>query len=219
MSKEGRTARRSETRRPTPHVERKRRHKRALILESAVQAFAARGFYGTSMDDIAEELKLTRGSLYYYFRDKEEILALCHAAALDAVLEAAERVRAAKLRPDEALRRLIVEHVLIQVDKFHGTALALEIDALQPAARAAVVVARDRYERVMRDLLADGIGAGLFRTVNVKLTTFAIFGAINWIGRWYRASGSTSPREIGERFADLFLEALWPRPAGGTKAL
>lgn len=191
--------------------------RRIEILKSAAAAFRRRGYHGASVDEIASALEMTKGNLYYYFRNKEEILALCHGAALDAVLAAAERVRAAKLRPDEALRRLIVEHVHIQVDKFHGTALALEIDALQPAARAVVVVARDRYERVMRDLLAEGIGAGLFRPVDVKLTAFAIFGAINWIGRWYRASGPTSPHEIGDRFADLFLEALRARPAGGTK--
>ncbi len=222
MSKEVRTGRRSEPRQPSPHVARKRKLKRHLILESAVKAFAVRGFYGTSMDDIAEELHLTRGSLYYYFRDKEEILALCHLSALEAVLEAAERVRGAGLPPDETLRRLVVEHVRIQVDKFHGTALALEFDALEPKARAVVVAARDRYERALREILAAGIAAGLFRPVDPKLTAFAIFGAINWIGRWYRASGTSSPDEIGAQFAEVFLEGLRaqpgaaPREAGST---
>ncbi len=222
MSKEVRAGRRPEPKQPSPHVARKRKLKRHLILESAVKAFASRGFYGTSMDDIAEELHLTRGSLYYYFRDKEEILALCHLAALEAVLEAAERVRAAGLPPDETLRRLVVEHVRIQVDKFHGTALALEFDALEPKARATVVAARDRYERVLREVLADGIAAGLFRPVDPKLAAFSIFGAINWIGRWYRASGPATPDAIGEQFAEVFLEGLRMPPGaarpGGTQA-
>ena len=223
MSKEVRPGRRPEPRQPSPHVARKRKLKRHLILESAVKAFASRGFYGTSMDDIAEELHLTRGSLYYYFRDKEEILALCHLAALDAVLEAAERVRAAGLPPDETLRLLVVEHVRIQVDKFHGTALALEFDALEPRARAAVVAARDRYEGALREILADGIAAGLFRPVDPKLAAFAIFGAINRIGRWYRATGPATPDEIGAQFAAVFLEGLRAqtgaaRPGGSPAA-
>jgi AcrR family transcriptional regulator len=218
MSKEVRTGRRSEPRQPSPHVARKRKLKRHLILESAVKAFASRGFYGTSMDDIADELHLTRGSLYYYFRDKEEILALCHLAALEAVLEAAARVRGAGLPPDETLRRLVVEHVRIQVDKFHGTALALEFDALEPTARAAVVAARDRYERALREILADGVAAGLFRPVDPKLAAFSIFGAINWIGRWYRASGPATPDEIGAQFAEVFLDGLRTRPVGNEDA-
>jgi AcrR family transcriptional regulator len=160
------------------------------------------------MRDIARELRLTRGSLYYYFRDKEEILALCHVVALEAVLKALERVRATTSLPDEKLRRLVIEHVLIQVDKFHGTALALELDALRPASRAVVVAGRDRYERGMRALIEDGIRAGLFQPVDPKLTTFAIVGAINWIGRWYRPGGSASAAALSEHFATLFLDAL-----------
>jgi AcrR family transcriptional regulator len=203
-----RSGRAAPSRRPSPHVMRKREARRLRILESAVRAFAARGFHGTSMEDIARELRLTRGILYYYFRDKEEILALCHTVALEAVLEAFERVRASGLRPDEKLRRLIAEHVLIQVDKFHGTALALELDALRPASRAAVVAGRDRYDRGLRELIEEAIRDGLFRPVDPKLTAFAIVGAVNWIGRWYRPGGGATPEELGAQFADLFLSAL-----------
>lgn len=201
------TVRRPARRPASKRVETKRRARRQSILESAVKSFAQRGFFGTSMDDIAADLALTRGSLYYYFRDKEEILSLCHAVALDAVNAALDRVRAEKLPPDAAVRRLIVEHVRIMVDKFHGTALALEFDALDPKRRAAVVAARDRFERGLRDLLTEGVACGLFRPLDPKITGFAIFGAINWIARWYRPGGAT-PDEIGEAFARLFLKGL-----------
>lgn len=207
-----RSGRAAASRRPTPHVRRKREAKRLRILESAVHAFAARGFHGTSMLDISRELRLTRGSLYYYFRDKEEILALCHAVALEAVLEAYERVQASGLPPDQKLRRMIEEHVLIQVDKFHGTALALELDALRPPSRAAVVAGRDRYDRGLRGLIQEAILEGLFRAVDPKLTAFAIVGAINWIGRWYRPGGGAAPETLAAHFADLFLSALRAGP-------
>ncbi|HVO50372.1 MAG TPA: TetR/AcrR family transcriptional regulator [Thermoanaerobaculia bacterium] len=193
---------------PSPHVETKRRAKRARILESAVRSFAAKGFYGTSMDDIAEELLLTRGSLYYYFKDKEEILALCHETALEAMLEVTGRVRASQLPPDEALRRIVVEHVRVMVDKFHGTALAIQFDALDPKRRAGVVAARDAYERSVRDVIDDGIARKIFRPVDAKLATFAVLGSINWLARWYKASGGSSAREIGEAFSDVFLAGL-----------
>jgi len=203
-----RSGRAASSRPPSLHVQKKRDAKRLQILESAVRAFAARGFHGTSMEEIAGELRLTRGSLYYYFRDKEEILALCHAVALEAVLAAFEKVRASAMPPDEKLRRLILQHVKIQVDKFHGTALALELDALRPASRSAVVAGRDRYDRGLRELIEEGIRARLFRPVDTKLAAFAVVGAINWIGRWYRPEGGATPDELGSEFADLFLAAL-----------
>jgi AcrR family transcriptional regulator len=209
MAKPAKAARRRPAQRtPSPHVERKRRDKRSRILESAVRAFGDRGFWGTSMDDIAEELLLTRGSLYYYFQDKEEILALCHTVALEAVLDVLERVRAASLPPDVALRRLIVEHVRIMVDKFHGTALALDFDALDARRRAGVVEARDRYERGVRAVIAEGIRRRVFRPVDAKLAVFAIFGAINWMARWYRPGGPASAEVVGEQFAEVFLRGL-----------
>ena len=55
------------------------------------------------------------------------------------------------------------------VDKFHGTALALQFDALDPKRRASVVGARDAYERSVRDVIADGIAKKVFRPVNPKL--------------------------------------------------
>lgn len=196
---------------PSAHVETKRRAKRLRILESAVRSFAKKGFFGTSMDDIAEDLLLTRGSLYYYFRDKEEILALCHGTALEAVNDVLDRVKSAGLPPEAAVRRLIVEHVRIMVDKFHGTALALEFDALDARRRAAVVAARDRFEKGLRELIAEGVRRKTFRPVDAKLATFAVFGAINWIARWYRVGGGAGPEEVGEAFADLFLKGLLAR--------
>jgi AcrR family transcriptional regulator len=124
------------------------------------------------------------------------------------VLDVTGRVRASHLPPDEALRRIVVEHARVMVDKFHGTALALQFDALDPKRRAAVVAARDTYERSVRDVIADGIAKKVFRPVDPKLATFAILGAINWLARWYRAGGGASADEVGEAFADLFLEGV-----------
>lgn len=204
---EARLARRT----PSSYVETKRRAKRTRILESAVRSFAKRGFFGTSMEDIADDLLLTRGSLYYYFRDKEEILALCHLVALEEVNVVLDRVRAAGLSPDEAVRRLVTEHVRIMVDKFHGTALALEFDALDAKGRAVVVASRDRFERGLRELIADGVKRRLFRQVDSKLTAFAMFGAINWIARWYRAGGGATPEDVASSFSDLFVNGLLAR--------
>ncbi|HKC24228.1 MAG TPA: TetR/AcrR family transcriptional regulator [Thermoanaerobaculia bacterium] len=199
----------SASRRPaSTYIESKRQAKRMKILESAVKSFARRGFYGTSMDDIADDLRLTRGSLYYYFQDKEEILALCHLVALEAVNRTLDRVRAERLQPAEAVRRLVVEHVRVMVDRFHGTALALEVDALDEARRREVVDLRDRFESGLREVVADGVERGVFRAVDPKLTAFAMFGAINWVGRWYRPGGGTDPETIGQAFADLFLSGL-----------
>ena len=205
-------------------VEARYQARRDQILDIAVEAFRQKGYAGTSMQDIGHALERTKGSLYYYFPDKEEILFQCHERALDHILGIAAEVRDRHERPDAALRELIEKHVEIMVHEFHGTALALEIGDLTGERLSRVVQRRDRYERHLRELLREGVRAGVFRLVDAKLTTFAILGAINWVAQWYREAGGAQAREIGAAFADLFLQGLSPkgrrparRPASATR--
>lgn len=191
--------------------------RRDQILDIALAAFRSKGYAGTSMRDIGRALQRTKGSLYYYFPDKEEILYRCHVRALDHIHAVAERVRRRAHEPAEQLRELIEEHVRIMVHEFHGTALALEVGALTGERQEEVVRRRDRYERMMREVLARGVRQGVFRRVDVKLAAFAILGSVNWIAQWYRAGGTASAEDIGSLFADLFLRALAAEPAGRAR--
>jgi AcrR family transcriptional regulator len=198
------TSRRAAPGRVAARYEARRDH----ILDIAVSAFRLKGYAGTSMQDIGRALERTKGSLYYYFPDKEAILFQCHERALQHILAVARAVPGRTTDPAAALRELIERHVEIMVHEFHGTALALEVGALTGRRLARVVAMRDRYERILRGVVGAGVRSGVFRRVDVKLATFSILGAINWIGQWYRVSGGLSAADIGRSFADLFLQAL-----------
>ena len=104
----------------------RREQRVTAILESAVAAFRRDGYHGTTMEAIAAELLMTKGSLYYYFRDKEEILFAVHDPALDRLLAELARVKRRRVCPCERLEDLLASHIRIMVEGFHGTALALE---------------------------------------------------------------------------------------------
>ena len=63
-----------------------RSDRRIEILKSAAAAFRRRGYHGASVDEIASALEMTKGNLYYYFKNKEEILFACHEYSLDKLL-------------------------------------------------------------------------------------------------------------------------------------
>jgi AcrR family transcriptional regulator len=182
--------------------------KRDQILDSAVAAFRRKGYAGTSTQDIARALHMTKGSLYYYFRDKEDILFSCHERALDHLLSVARAARRRHRDPVAALRELIERHVGIMVHEFRGTALALEVATLNGVRRDHVVSRRDKYEGILRDIIEEGVRSGAFRPVEPRLASFAFLGAINWMARWYREGGGRSAEEIGRTFADLFVRSL-----------
>lgn len=195
---------------PAERRARKTSLKREAILRSAASAFRRRGYRGTSMEDISEALLMTKGSLYYYFTDKEEILFACHDYSLDNVLDTLHRVTAeqAGASAAEKLGALVQGLVDVIIDELQGSALALEFDALSEEPLAKIIRKRDEFERGMRAIVAQGVKSGEFRKVDAKLATFAILGAINWIGKWYRPDGAFTAADIGRVYAEQFLAGL-----------
>ena len=189
----------------------RREHRVSAILESAIAAFRKQGYHGTSMEQIADQLLMTKGSLYYYFRDKEEILYAAHDQALDGILRELARVRRKEGCPCSRLTDLLVAHIRIMVEGFSGTALALEFGALAPRRLDKVVAKRDRFEKGLRDLIDKGTREGCFRPVDPKMTGMALLGAINWIARWHRPDGPAGAEEVAHKFVDLFMGGLLPK--------
>jgi AcrR family transcriptional regulator len=185
--------------------------RRAEILRSAVAAFRRRGYHGASVDEIAGTLGMTKGNLYYYFKNKEEILFFCHDWSLDILLDRLREVQKEGGPPDRKLRRLVVAFVHMIIDELHGTALTLDLQALSPAHLKRVIGKRDRFDRGLRRLIEEGIASGAFAPGDPKLLTFAVLGAANWITRWYDPRGPASSDEIGNAFADFLMRGLQRR--------
>ena len=135
---------------------------RVDILKSAAKAFRKLGYHGATVEQIANALHMKKGNLYYYFRNKEEILFACHQYSLDRLMQLLEQVEASDLPPDEQLRRLVDAFVHTILDELHGTALFLDLEALTPAHLKAVIVRRDRFDRGVRQILENGIATGVF---------------------------------------------------------
>jgi TetR/AcrR family transcriptional regulator len=186
--------------------------RRAEILRSAVAAFRRRGYHGASVDEIAGTLGMTKGNLYYYFKNKEEILFFCHDWSLDILLDRLDEVQAQGGPPDRKLRRLIVAFVHMIIDELHGTALTLDLQALSPAHLKRVIAKRDRFDRGLRGIIEDGIASGAFAPGDPKLLTFAVLGAANWITRWYDPKGSATSDEIGNAFAEFCMRGMQSIP-------
>ena len=124
--------------------------RRIDILKSAAAAFRRRGYHGASVDEIASALEMTKGNLYYYFRNKEEILYACHDYSLDVLLALLEDVQAEPSPPDVKLRKLVLAFVHVILDELQGTALTLDLQALSPPLLRKVIVRRDVFDRGLR---------------------------------------------------------------------
>jgi len=182
--------------------------RRIEILKSAAAAFRRRGYHGASVDEIASALEMTKGNLYYYFENKEEILYACHDYSLDVLLTLMAEVQSEPSSPDDKLRKLILAFIHTMLDELQGTALTLDLQALSPALLKRIIAKRDRFDRGLREIIQQGIDQGLFRAGDPKMIGFAMMGAVNWITKWFDPAGPMSSEQIGQRFADYLVGGL-----------
>jgi len=182
--------------------------RRIDILKSAAAAFRRRGFHGASVDEIASALEMTKGNLYYYFKNKEEILFACHEYSLDKLLVLMDEVQAEDTTPEEKLRKLMLAFVHLILDDLHGTALTLDPEALSPPLLKRVIAKRDQFDHGIRTIIQEGIDEGVFRPGDPKMIEFAMMGAVNWISKWFDPAGEQTSDQIGDAFADYLVGGL-----------
>ena len=179
------------------------------ILEEAARIFSEKGFHATSMQDIADAVNLQKASLYYHFDSKQEILIALLDHALDLINTRLELVLAQSLSPDEKLRQAMVSYFqTIAENQSLAAVLLLEIRSLDPDLKARHASRREKFDRLLRDLISEGKQAGQFNNVDPALTGRALLGVMNWSVTWYRSDGPRSSTEIANMFADLLLNGL-----------
>ena len=179
------------------------------ILDEASRIMRELGYHGASMQEIADRCGLQKGSLYHYFSSKEEILDRILARSMENFRPGLEPIVKGDLKPPEKLRQAIIHHITaLCADLANSSVLFSEFRQLPQSHRQRVGSSRRAYSERFREILREGIAEGYFRKVDVRLASFAIFGAMNWVYQWYAPDGPQTPEEIAESFADLIQAAL-----------
>jgi len=186
--------------------------KRDAVLRTAAHLFLEHGYQKSSMSLLANQLKITKPALYYYFRNKEEILVECYRAGI-AHIE--NLLKETSENQGTGLRKLAmyVETYAVELVSYDfGRCVAtLDESELSPATRREVRTMKRRMDMTLRGYVEEGIADGSIGPCNPKLVSFAIAGAVNWIGTWYRPDGDLRPAEIAAEFAHILTGGLGPK--------
>ena len=143
-------------------------------------------------------LGLTDPALYYYVRNKEELVYLCYLRAADVGREALDSAVADGGSGLEQVQRYLRYHIEIMVGERGPIAIMSEIPSLKPEHRDEILALSRRHSRAFEKMLKRGIADGSIRDCDVRMTGNAIMGSINWIPKWYHGDSVIAEQTIAE---------------------
>ncbi len=198
---------------PVSHRERQREAKRNAVLQAAAQLFNERGFHATSLDDIAARLNVTKPTLYYYIKNKDEILLQCVRQGLDMMLEGIEASRAAGGKAIDQLMTCMQVYARIVTMDFGMCLIRVGDEQVPPESRKELRRLKSAIDQEFRRLVAEGVAEGSIQPCDPKITAFVIAGALSWIGRWYQPGGEYTPEQVAEQCIATLCDGVLRRPA------
>lgn len=174
-------------------------NRREALLDAAAAMFAAKGYDGTSIRDIAGAVGMLPGSLYYHFKSKEELLLAVYrkgVARFEAAIDAALGSTAAE--PWQAIEAACAAHLSILLDGGDYARIVSPefVRSFPPDMLPVLNAERDRYERHFEKLIAT---LPLDPETDRWLFKVALFGSLNWSQTWYR-KGRYTPRDLASAF-------------------
>jgi AcrR family transcriptional regulator len=185
-----------------------RKIKRAAVLRGASHLFVEHGFHATSLDDIAELLHVTKPTLYYYVKNKDEILFECVRLGLQKLHSEMDKIGASGGKPIDRLIAGIRSYVEFVTQDFGLCVIRVGEDPLPPEGRKNLRRMKAMIDEEFRNVITEAIADGSLADCDPRMAAFLVGGALSWIGRWYRPDGAYTPAQIADHFASILMNGL-----------
>jgi AcrR family transcriptional regulator len=185
------------------------RLKRETIVAAAVELFYKKGYARTTLEEVADAIKVTKPFIYAHFRSKTELLAeicmrgtrLSHAALV--------RATAHQGTPTEKLEAIARDFMLAVLNhQAHAVIYSREEKELDPADREAINALRREFDHRLVAVLEEGVRTGEFTVADVHLTALALIGIVGWSQVWFRPTGRLTKEQAAQGVADLALSMV-----------
>ena len=186
------------------------KRRRQEVMDVAARIFNEKGYEATSIQEIAEEVGILKGSLYYYIETKEDLLFEVITEAYDAALGLIEELDLRDGSPLELVEALICGHAEVFAATFvQSSVFFREFRALSAERQARIREAADVYNRFLVSQILRGQDGGEIRAdINPRLAAIGIIGMMNSMAFWYRSDGPASATQIGREFSRLVIGGL-----------
>lgn len=182
---------------------------RERVMKAALQMFLQKGYAGTSMKSLAQELGVSAPALYWYFPSKEDL----YVTVIETTTKEFLQYVRESITEDEPVRRLgqmVRAHVtwqLQQSDAARAFDLTMTLRGAShdvPGDRLAPIYEMElEYVREFRDVLQKGQDLGVMRVDDVTTTAFAIITLCEYVHTWFNPQGALSVAAVANRYEGL----------------
>lgn len=187
--------------------------KRKAIIREAGRVFNRRGSHGTTLEDVAERLGVTKTALYRYVNNKNDLLCACHEEAMEIAFENLDTGERTGRTGLEKIQIAMTGYLKTMISDLGVPVLLLEENALEKQSAVRIVALRDKFEKRLRALVELGITDGSIVATDSKLAVFMLLGAVHWVTKWYSPQGAWSAEEASAALIELATRALAAKPA------
>ncbi|MCM3005346.1 TetR/AcrR family transcriptional regulator [Priestia koreensis] len=181
------------------------------IFEKSIMLFGEKGFKETSIQDIVDALEVTKGTFYYYFTSKEEVLMEIHLHYINKLLEKQKDILQDSSKQWKTKLYDLV-YITIQGIEREGLSAKVffrEMKHLKDENLEKIVQKRDEFRLHFQTVLEEGVRAGEFKQdLDVSVTTLAILGMTNWSYFWFEPGGRLNEEGVSTVFLKLILEGI-----------
>jgi AcrR family transcriptional regulator len=187
-------------------VARKRQRRINEILRVAAQVLSEKGYYNTSLEEIADRLDLAKASLYHYFDSKESLLTACLGTVAEESITRLTAIASGAGSASERLRGLIIEQLRIITVEYPELARLFLAHLEWPATvRERISEWHTRHDAIFKGVIEEGVKSGELGDIDISVVRHNLTGALNFVPFWFHPEGRFSDRDAFEAVADSVL--------------
>jgi AcrR family transcriptional regulator len=179
------------------------------IRSVAIELFFRKGYFATSISEIAKGSGIQKASIYYHYKSKEELLFSILKATMDDLTHDLKENLSGIEDIEYRLRAAVHGHVRFHLERQKENFIAnSELRGLTPDHYRVIVEKRDEYEEIFQGLIRQGKQQGVFADVDVKILSYAILTLCTAGASWFNPGGRLTVDEIADIYENFIVSGL-----------
>ncbi|MCB2149727.1 MAG: TetR/AcrR family transcriptional regulator [Deltaproteobacteria bacterium] len=183
--------------------------RKATIKSVSIDLFFKKGYFATSISDIAGGSGIQKASIYYHYASKEDLLFHILKSTMDDLTTTLKQCLAKGTGTEQRMRAAVRGHVRFHLERQKENFIAnSELRGLTAEHYRSITQKRDEYELIFQDLIRQGAEQGVFADVDVKILSYAILTLCTAGATWYKPNGRLTVDEIADIYENFIISGL-----------